>query len=482
MNSLYEQLDNQQKEQKTLSLVFTSENEIDVYYLRRIGEKIQPSIASQISLCFSPFPECYSRLDVQLIHLINRYVSSDITLDNHLCVKSLNIEIGGTPNHGNIVVRNAKESISVPIYFPRRDFLYYPNLSAEEVPQCVLDILLIIAFYSSKLSHESRNYVLSHLTDSSFNLISSDAWIIFVQSIPEEDFRGIASLADLAVKGNRFDIVQFILIRAFGLASSNEEFKGLYRLVLKNCFSGISDAETRGSFCYSLANSTREDDLYQAFSWYYRATKYVPDYLNRNYWWEEVASVLYMTSHFILAESFYEKAKKIGGEMCRKDIDMLISDCLVCQGRLDDALRYEATYLETTPENSSLVVIRYTVTKRMIDKAVDCFEPVYWFNKGLDYSHKDNHREALDCFLFSWRLEDSDIESLSNAFFEAYNLGDYNILAIIMCALRDISPDKSFRFILSTLLSDDNSALGSREALIDSVRSLLLSPLPNLSE
>lgn len=482
MNSLYEQLDNQQKEQKTISLAFTSENEIDVNYLRYIGENIQPSITSQISLCFSPFPECFKRLDSQLIHLINRYISGDITLDNHLCIKSLYIEIGGTPNQGSIFVRNAKESITVPISFPKRDFLYFPNLSIEEVPQCVLDFIFAVAFYSSRLSHQSRNYVLSHLSDSAFNLIPSDAWITFVLSISGEDFRGIPSLVDFAVKGERYDIVQFILIRALSLASSNGEFKGLYKLVLKKCFSEISEAETRGRLCYNLANSTREDDLYQAFSWYCLAAKYEPDYLNRNYWWEEVAGVLYMTSHYILAESFYEKAKKIGGEKCREDIDMLISDCLVCQGRLEEASRFEANYLQISPQYPSLLVMRLSVTRRMIEKNVDCYDPIYWFNKGIGYSHQDNYSDALDCFLFSWRLKDSDIESLSNAFIEAFNVGDYNMLAIITCALRDLSPDKSFRYILNTLLSEGNRLARGSEDLIDAVRLLLLSPLPQLAE
>lgn len=482
MNSLYEKLETEQKEQKTISLAFTSENEIDVNYLRYIGEKIQPSITSQISLCFSPFPECFKRLDSQLISLINRYVSGDITLDTHVCIQSLNIEIGGTPNQGNIVVRNAKESITVPISFPKRDFLYYPNLSIEEVPQCVIDIIFVVAFYSSKLSHESRNYVLSHLSDSAFNLIPPETWISFVLSISDKDFHGISSLLDYAISGGRYEIVSFILIRAFSLASSDEEYEGHYRQLLERCFSGISDDETKGSLCYNLGNSARADDLYLAFSWYYYASKYEPDYLNRYYWWEEVAGVLYMTSHYILAESFYEKAKKIGGEKCREDIDMLISDCLVCQGRLEEASRYEANYLETTPKNPSLLVMRQLVTKRMIDKKVDCFDPIYWFNKGINYSHQDYHSEALDCFLFSWRLKDSDIESLSNAFIESFNAGEFNILTIITCALREMSPDKSFRYILNTLLSEGNRLARGSEDLIDAVRLLLLSPLPQLAE
>lgn len=482
MNSVYEQLDSRQKQQETLSLVFTSENEIDVHYLRSIGQKIQPTITNQVSLRFAPFSECFKRLDFQLIYLINRYVSGDITLDNHLCIQSFDIEMDGTPSQGIISFSNNKESVTVPISFPKIDFLYYPNLTIQDVPQCVLDILFVVAFYSSSLSLESRHYVLSHLTDSAFNLIPSDAWISFALRISDDDFRGITSLLDYAVKGGCYDIIPFILTRAFSLASSNEEFKGLYQLILKRCFSGISDDETKGSLCYNLGNSTRSEDLYQAFFWYRRASKFEPDYLNRSYWWEEVAGILYMTSHYFLAESFYEKAKKIGGENIREDIDMLISDCLVCQGRLGEASRFEANYLETSPKNPSLGVIRYTVTKRMIDTKVDCFDPIYWFNKGIDYSHNDKHCEALDCFLFSWRLEDSDFESLSNALMEAFNIGDFSILAIIAGALRDLAPDESFRNILNTILSEDNRRAYGNEALIEAFNILLLSPPSQLSE
>lgn len=477
MNSLYNQLDNRQKEQKTFSLAFAQENEIDVNYLREIGLKIKPVITNQVSLHFLPRPIGFKRFDTQLIRLINQYVSGDVTLDGHLCIKTLEIAIRGTADKGDLTIGNHNESVTLPISFPRIDFLYYPNLTIQDVPQCVLYVLFVVAFYSSGLSRESRQYVLSHLEEPVYNLIPADEWISFVQSVPDEDFRGITPVLDFAVKADRYELVQYIIFRAFCLASSGDEFNNFYRGILGKLLSENSDDETNACLCYNIANGLREFDLREAFSWYYRAAKYNPDYLNRAYWWVETAGILYMTSHFNLAESFYENAKTIGGDDCREDIDMLISDCLVCQGRLEEASKYEAYYLETSPSDCTLIVMRSSVTNRMIDNNVKCFDSRYWFNEGIRLSQEDNHAEALNCFLFSWRLYDSDIESLSNAFIEALNIGDFNTLSIIICALRAISPDIGYRYILNTVFSENNGMNGDNEALIDAIESVLLTPL-----
>ena len=46
-----------------------------------------------------------------------------------------------------------------------------------------------------------------------------------------------------------------------------------------------------------------------------------------------------------IAEQFYKKARMLSPEKCRNDIEILISDCLICQGRIDDALEEELLYV-----------------------------------------------------------------------------------------------------------------------------------------
>ena len=477
MNSLYGQLNNEQKEQKTISIVFNDANEIDVDYLRNIGQRIELSITNQISLIIGHLPQGFKNIDSKIYYLISRYVCGDVTSDNHLCVGSIDLNITGTTSYGCVTVTYKKESISIPISLPTIDFLYYPNLNIQDVPQCLFDLLFVIAFFASSLSRTAREYVLSNSSGHIISLMPTDAWISFIFSIPDGDFFHIELMLDNLIKCEHYDIIQFIILRSFNLASSNKDYKDLYIRVLEKCFSGVIADDIKGSLCYNLGNYTREEDLYQAFSWYYCASKYEPDYLNRHYWWEELAGILYLSYHYRLAESFYLKAKMMGGSSCRKDIDMLISDCLVCQGRLEEAVLSEAKYIETSPRKMSEIVLRCNITKLMINKRIDCFNSRYWFNKGISYSNEDNHKEALNCFLFSWRLNDGDMEALSNAFIEAFNIGEFNLLSIIVCTMRELSPDDSFRFIVNTLLSDNNQLAGNNEALIDNIKSLLFSPL-----
>ena len=71
-------------------------------------------------------------------------------------------------------------------------------------------------------------------------------------------------------------------------------------------------------------------------------------------------------------------------------------------------------------------------------------------------------------FLIAWRIFDGDIESLSNAFISAYNIGNLNMSALIIGAIKEINPDEGNRYIISNLLSNSKD----QTLLEDSVRSL----------
>ena len=50
----------------------------------------------------------------------------------------------------------------------------------------------------------------------------------------------------------------------------------------------------------------------------------------------------------------------------------------------------------------------------MAKQQIDVFDSVYWFNQGIEACNNNKFRESLECFLFSWRLYDGDIEALTN--------------------------------------------------------------------
>ena len=89
------------------------------------------------------------------------------------------------------------------------------------------------------------------------------------------------------------------------------------------------------------------------------------------------------------------------------------------------------------------------------------------FNQGIEACNNNKFSESLECFLFSWRLYDGDIEALTNAFIQALNADDVAKQLVIIHAIREISPDESYKHLVSTLLSN-----GVEDIIIDRVGKL----------
>ncbi len=183
------------------------------------------------------------------------------------------------------------------------------------------------------------------------------------------------------------------------------------------------------------------------------AIKLEPRYREQYYWWQEVAGILYITRHYQKAELFYKKARLLSSEYCRNDIAILISDCLICQGKIEEAQKEEYQYINNNDKLSGFINLKTIVTEIMKEQRIQKFDAIDWFNKGIWATNNNNHIKAMHCFLFAWRLYDGDTEALVNAFIEAFNCMDYAKMTVITWAIREQAPDEGYRILLSNVLS-----------------------------
>lgn len=465
MNYLYETLTDTQKEQKSVTLTFYSYNEIDVDYLKSIGREIDLSITHRTSLYCENLQDQFKQYHNQIITIAKQYIGSDITEDSHLTCQTLSFCYEGCLQDGYVIVIFGKNKICVPIKISSLGFLFYPSLKKEECPDCFLDLIYAIAIGSSQISLQSIDYVLLNPCQNALNLISIEVWTSFIYRLPVDKIKEILELFKLSVQGQCGEIAQAIILIVFIHSINNEENANLYRKLLSLYLSYNKENEIRGRLFYNLANSIKNKDIYEAFSLYVKAIKYEHQYRDKYYWWQEVAGVLYITRHYKIAESFYKKARELNPERCRNDIDILISDCLICQGKIEDALDAEHNYINKLDKLSSVVLLKNNITNMMAKREVSIFDAVYWYNQGISAARDNRQIDSEECFLFAWRLNDGDIEALLNAFFGAFNGKDDAKMAFIISALRERSPIESYKKIVSTILSC-NGLNDSAEAVI----------------
>ena len=455
MNCLYLSLTPRQREQQTVTLTFTSRNAIDVDYLRSIGAFLDSSITSRLSLLSDIKNDEFIRFHHRFFSLSQQFLGSIITDDSHLTCESISLSYEGTPQNGFITLSFHGETNKIPTDLISCDFLYYQSVKQEDCPECVLDAIYVTAFFCSKYSSKCLEYILTNPRKKALDYISLGKWQEFLSLLPLESLNKANGLFEIAVRDHHEDIAQSILIVVFSASIDNPRLQSLYRELLSYYLKNEQEGESKGNICYSLANSMRSANLYESLSLYMRAVRIEPMYRKMYYWWQEVGGVLYLTGHFYFAEHFYKKARKISKIECREDIGILISDCLICQGKIKNTIIEEQDYINNSEGSiSSRILLKSIITESMDDQEIKDFTPIFWFNHGITTSKEGNHSEALKCFLYAWRLNDGDIESLVNAFFEAYIIHDTVKVAYILNTIREQSPDEGYRMIVSAILSN----------------------------
>ena len=473
MNWLYLSLTPRQKKQKSLTLKFTSDNLIDVDYLRRIGPYLNNTITNRVSLCCESLPDAFKRFHNKLFSVSLCFLGNDITDDSHLTFESIVLSYEGTPQKGVIALSSKGRTFRIPIDLDSYEFLYLPSIKQEDCPDCFLDSVCIIAFLCSRYSAKCLDYVLSNPRQKALDWISLDEWMEFIYQLPYESINKVSGLFDVSLQSQHDDIAQSIMIVLLKASIEHEGLRSLYQQLLLRYLQCDREDGFKGNMYYNLANSMRDVDLYESISLYMRAVKYEPTYRKTFYWWEEVGGVLYLTEHFYCAEQFYKKARQLSSELCREDIGILISDCLVCQGKTKEALDEERSFFNTLNVVPSRIHLKTMITEIMDSQGIGVLDSDYWFNHGISASEKRNHKESLKCFLYAWRLNDGDIEALVNAFFEACSISDLVKAAFILDILRKQSPENGYRMIVSSILSNTEPN-NEADEFLDTIRNILI--------
>ncbi len=475
MNSLYETLSDTQKKQKTVTLHFFSYNEIDTDYLRTIGDRIERSITNCVSIYCENVPTHFKRFHIQTINVAQQYIGSDIVDDVRLSCKTVFVNYEGNLQNGCTILTYSNECVRIPIAIKSLDFLYYPEVKRIECPDCLLELVYVIAIFGSQISSQSQDYILTYPIPQGFNYISLQMWFGFIGRLSIRKFVKLPKLFNIAVQYHYHEIAQCVLFVILMNKSKNNQCDKLYNDLLSGYLASDIEECFKGRLFYNLANSIKSSDVYESFSFYMKAVKYEHTYKNLYYWRQEVAGLFYITKHFKFAEQYYKKARMLSPKCCRNDIEILISDCLICQGRIDDALEEEHLYVDKRKTITGVINLKMQITEMMAKQQINEFNPVYWFNNGIEACNNNRFVESLECFLFSWRLCDWDIEALTNAFIQALNADDVTKQLVIISAIREISPKESYKHLVSTLLSN-----GVEDALIDNFSKLFTTPLKSV--
>jgi tetratricopeptide (TPR) repeat protein len=210
---------------------------------------------------------------------------------------------------------------------------------------------------------------------------------------------------------------------------------------------------------YNIANIQRSLCRFpEALARYKRAARLDREYLNRPYYWSEIAGILFLRRHYSIAASFYKRSLDLAFE---KTMQPLYADALMFSGRYKEAQDVFSDYLKDSkfPENPEWclkycalrwlreqlgieaqrrkepVLLAAFCPAAMNDQEIektcrliledDALSSLAWFNLGVVKNRAQDFHKAMMSFLLAALVRPADYESWRNAMHTSLYVGYY---------------------------------------------------------
>lgn len=325
------------------------------------------------------------------------------------------------------------------------------------------DLIILIAFLLGRLGH--------------YNIAAIVAYDHILLSNIMKNYQILYGIISCFALGKRIDMALRLsehilddfedksLYMIFGLPAFKkekmtiDELDSFKKLILK----AIDKAMEKGyrkeaALChYNLGNRLRG---LEAFHHYRMASKYDESYRNRNYFWREIAGILFLIGKFSYSEKCYKKALELGASL---ECMALRADSLMFSGNYKEALNLFREYSKVTNNFEGEWPLKLWVLKglikilglekqirhpkramqltdvgglaigeveKRIDEALalDGLCGLAWFNVGVYKSSQNEYGNAFIAFLISGIVQPNDIESWVNVIICMLNYHQYDIL------------------------------------------------------
>ena len=254
-------------------------------------------------------------------------------------------------------------------------------------------------------------------------------------------------LFNLSPNSEEVKMISFWIFKDYE-RTSKEEKNLVEDLLISNIISDLitGDKVALGASLYTLGNFYRSikqwSDSVELLN---AARKSASEYLKRDYFWQELGSILYTNEKLNLARKCYENALRLEKS---STLYAFIGDCYLGKGSLDLALKnYEkalkirkhtedldSQYIlkvrclslikKSFLEKNRVNKIKIREEKELIEKVhLNVLDSQAWFNLGVYYSkYAHDNLNATITFLWSALLNEGDLEAWVNAFISSFNL------------------------------------------------------------
>ena len=258
-------------------------------------------------------------------------------------------------------------------------------------------------------------------------------------------------------KSFEISIISTVNILISAKTESKSKVKAIERFFTNRLHAAIkrNDRTQIGIAHYNLGNHYRgQSKYYESITNYISAKRYEPKYLNQEYFFSELAGVLFLQDKYKKSACLYGKAIALGAEVLTK---ALYADALMFSGEYKKAVDAFQDYLKDTetPQDEFLLksiclesiledidkksqrrdywtatqeadlsnVVKGLTPKQQLDKSLesDLLCGLSWFNYGIIQIEELDYDAAMLSFTMAGLVQTNDIEAWKNATLCTFN-------------------------------------------------------------
>jgi len=428
-NKVIDTLDSKVLNQQKVQLKFDKSHKINKSFFENLPFNDLDDISQKINIESVLLGGNAKLFHKRLLDWLLFFFPNDISLDDSTIPNTIKFEY--IENDENLSIHITHKKITLHKYqikIPENDLHFNrPSFDEHDFDERLSEAMFVLACRLTdknisgtlKLIHKIASTNGCRVPESYyFNLMS-----ITLQAISDNRLNDINSIMQKFTNKGLVSEANVIDIGLLMASHKNPEVEKFRVKNLRILLQNIENNEAKGTTAYNLANSI--EDTRESFEYYFLAKKMYPDYLNRFYWWREVAGILFQTKHYKLAEAFYMKALDLminydysDARYMRVQVNAirlphefypLIADCLFFQRKFKEASEWFEKYFKKEKED-----IEWYMKKRLSDHFMKVFEDSNEFNakkaktyesKAFEFLEKNNKEEALEHFYSAVRLD-----------------------------------------------------------------------------
>lgn len=470
--------------QKYLRINFEKKDEIDAYYFNRLESEFTLQMHESRALFITTdgqadserfatvarkwIETCYPGVLKHEEGNLPLYTKLEITCDKRFLRTTIRDALLGTQKTRCIIKKDKREFLDFPVYKPDslpeelfEFFFIIATIMLGVAPELALDG--IESFFSKYRGKYKKFETIVHVVHE------------FISARRYSSLRKITAECILADFIDDFQYINLAIFFQLGKCKQgSSELRQLYNEGLQKAIDA-STGDAKGIFCYNYANSSKSElSPAQSLSWYQKARRYKPEYLKMDYWWKEVAGVLFKGRHYKSSASCYEYASQLSDKY-EPLILALTADALFMSRQFKDSTAWFERYFEKETDPSSEWFLKHKVCSFLLSngfpkgptqrdlaveiadsaikdqeandelkadrlvKAIDA-DPLCclaWYNYGWVQLKSGQQSQAMIAYLVCAVTCDWDREAWMNALFLSFNEKNDVLFLHIANALRE---------------------------------------------